>query len=184
MNDQSDNVNLRPQGYVKDYKKSRVLRRLVNEGYEWSTPGYDPLQGKKHKCLKKLNTLAQIIGEYGPILDLIIRSTIPEMIIMNYSEKPANITLFDVDEDDRYVMKQGALIQSLLKKIKEKNVAEQSTETNQFIEYIKKWFKSKANKDDYNTAYREKRLELLNSQLSNLLYCPQFIVSITFFGTA
>lgn len=151
------------QSYCGDFNKSPVLQHLVQEGSEWSTPGVNVLQGKIHKKKSKLTGLINDLGEYGPILDLVIRSTIPEMIVLKFSVNPGQIT----------EVNNGHLHRSLLKKIRQL----QSNETEIFTDLIGRWFSNKLNVRDYNTAYREKRSEILQNQVSHLVYCPYFIVS-------
>ena len=148
--------------YIDDFNKSPLLRHLVEEGSQWSTPGINVLRGKVNKKKTKVAELFRDLGGYGPLLDLIIRSTIPEMLVMQFSSTPSKVT----------EVINGPLYLSLLKKIKSKP----GEEANLFTNLIDLWFKTKSNIRDYNTAYREKRAEIINSQVSNLLYCPYFIV--------
>lgn len=152
--------------FIKDYRSTTVLQRLVEQGQEWSTPGSNALHGKKHKNHKKLIRLVTEIGEYGPILDLIIRSTIPEMMVRYYSEQIANILK----------PKSGVLKENLIEKVIG-NTKEPNQEMTEFIQYVNLWFTIEQNLKDYNTAFREKRAELINNQVSTLLMAPYCVVS-------
>lgn len=154
--------------FCDDFKSSPFLKYLVREGSNWSTPGVSVLHGKVHKRREKQADLIHALGSYGPILDIIIRSTVPEMVILQFAKSPVKITA-----------PCGPLKQSLIGKLKSQQFKAQDTsrETELFTDLINDWFSFKTNVKDYNTAYREKRVELLNSQVSHLLYCPYFIVS-------
>lgn len=148
--------------YCERYTDNSVLVSMVREGFEWSTPGMNVLHKKVVKKMVKRARLIKDLGYYGPIIDLIIRSTIPEMIVMNFSKNPVEI-----------VQGQGELYSTLIRRIK----AHGGAEADAFIEVIDLWFGQDEYLFDYRTAYREKRMELITNQLATLQLNPSTVVS-------
>ena len=77
--------------YVTDYNSHPEIKHFVNI-YCWSKPLSNIVEGKVFKKGNKLLTLVSQCGRYGPIIDLVIRGTIPHMIVLNIGENTSCIT--------------------------------------------------------------------------------------------
>ena len=145
--------------YVTDYNSHPEIKHFVNI-YCWSKPLSNIVEGKVFKKGNKLLTLVSQCGRYGPIIDLVIRGTIPHMIVLNIGENTSCIT----DKQN------GCLKIFLEGHFKDKDL----------IDTITKWFQFSGNVRDYDTAYRHYRQTLLVSQLDKLLWQPYRFVSDCF----
>lgn len=130
--------------YLDDVTKSTELHKFAFYVC-WCTPGMNLLYSKNMKKTQKLRKLVNTVGYYGPMLDVVIRGTIPHVMVLNFSSETKQIT----------EQKEGILRKFLDKYFQESDL----------IKAISNWFKISGNLLDYETSYRTTRCQLLNSQI-------------------
>ena len=122
------------------------------------TPGTGIHDGKVLKKMGKLEYIVTHIGFYGPIIDLMIRSTVNHLVITEFSKDVRAVTA--IDNGDLFL---------LMKKF--------FSENDELWNAIKNWFKYNKAIEDYEVGFRNFRCEILNAQLSTILLRPQNRVS-------
>lgn len=113
------------------------------------------------KCMKrknKLHLLINNIGYFGPIVDLIIRGTINCMLSRHFAEDTKNVCGTNT---------LGRLYKFLLDNFRGKEI----------VDAIKSWMRDSRCTADYECAYRCKRNELINAQITFLTLNPGNLVS-------
>jgi hypothetical protein len=128
------------------------------EFYCWAKPFKNILEGKSNKKGGKVNTLLEELGQYGPLVDQVIRGTIPHMLVFTIGDDPNEVTKKQPD---------GKLFNFLKRYFRDPII----------IQTIDKWFDSTINIDDYETAYRHYRQNILVLQYQRLLSRPKTTVS-------
>ena len=80
--------------YITDYKCHPEIKSFV-ENYCWSSPLTKCIERNVLKKGNKLQTLVSCCGPYGPIIDLVIRATIPHMLVLYIGESTSSISSTD-----------------------------------------------------------------------------------------
>ena len=101
--------------------------------------------------------LTNVIGENGPTIDLILRASITEMVVMYFASDSKQIIL----------SKKHGLRKHARSFSNELAIREQ----------IEKWFSCDKATRDFIAQYRSFRMKLLSSQLFTLLNAPKTLVS-------
>ena len=122
-----------------------------------SSPGTTILRERNMKRRETKVKLVQELGDYGPIMDLVIRGTIFHMLVENFAEETKQVT-----SDNK-----GSLKVFLLKHFK----------SDELRETVERWMKSARCNSDYQHLYRHKRAELVNNQIWFLSQNPSRSVS-------
>lgn len=119
-----------------------------------STPCNAIHDGKVLKKKNKLQTLINHVGYYGPILDLVIRSTVNHLVITEFTKEARVVTNPE----------NGDLLQLLKKYFSNDPILWQG---------IKCWFKYSKAVEDYEINFRNFRCEVCNSFASTISLRPQ-----------
>ena len=137
----------------------------------WSTPGTLCIEQRKFKKTKSLDNLINEFGYYGPILDMVIRSTATTILIQNFGADTKSIT----GNQRIKGTVQGSILKRFITKIC--NDYKSIDSKDDLSESIEKWFSNKVFIEDYETLYRNTRASILNSQIVTLRNGPHKIVS-------
>jgi hypothetical protein len=121
----------------------------------WAPPGLSILNGKCMKRKDKLKKLVDTTGYFGPIMDVVIRGTIPHILVCHFAEDTKTITN----------TKSGYLKAFLHNHFKSSVLMET-------INYWMDLFIA-----DYECGYRHKRSDLINSQINVFALNPRNLVS-------
>ena len=144
--------------YITDYKCHPEMKSFV-EIYCWSSPLKMCIERNVLKKGTKLQNIVSCCGPYGPIIDLVIRATIPHMLVLYIGESTSSITSTDG--------KTGKLKTFLERHFKDQVI----------LDTITKWFQTIGNASDYSNAYRQYRQAILVSQFQKLVCQPYCSVS-------
>lgn len=118
----------------------------------WSIPGLNILHDKCMKRQDKRRMLHQKAGEYGPIMDMVIRGTVYHMLIFHFDEHTRKIGKLMLDFTKSHFRDQ------------------------KIVHTIDNWSKTPGSLADYEGGYRHKRAELISTQISFLVNNPRNLV--------
>ena len=134
---------------------SNDLTKVCQRG--WCNPNRDFLCNVAFARGDKKEILISEIGENGPIIDLLLRASITQMVVMHFAS------------DSRQII--------LSKKEGLRKHAKSFSEELVLKEQIAKWFECRKATNDFTIQYRSFRMKLLSSQLFTLLNAPKTLVS-------
>ena len=131
------------------------LAKVCQQG--WCHPNKDFLHSVAMARGDKKELLISEIGENGPTIDLILRASITQMVVMHFASDSRQIIL----------SKSSGL----------RKHAKSFSEELAIREQITKWFECRKATHDFTLLYRSFRMKLLSSQLFTLLNAPKTLVS-------
>lgn len=118
----------------------------------WCTPGLNILYDKSIKKTVKHSMLVEEAGIFGPMIDMVIRGSIPHVLVKYFSKDTKAIS----------ECSKGSLKTFLLSHFKCSTI----------LSTIELWFKNLKCVRDYEHAFRSKRSELLSNQIFMLKQRP------------
>ena len=124
----------------------------------WNKPGVHILVDKNMK--RKTTVVAEELGFFGPIMDLLIRGTVNHMLVVNFATETKKVT--------------KECLRGFLRKF---------FQDPRLRQCIDKWMNTSKFHSDYENVYRHKRSELINSQIWILKWGPCRAVSYICFYT-
>lgn len=141
--------------FCRDENAHPEIRNFVNF-IAWARPGANILKGKCMKRKDKLSKLLNETGQYGPMMDLVIRCCVNHLLVCSYWKDTKAIT----------TVVGGDLPKLLFKHFKNEEL----------VETIQALMKKTKLLFDFEYCYRHQRNDLVHSQLTFLLQNPQNLV--------
>ena len=146
--------DLKASNYIKD----PTLKKFVEETV-MTAPGQNLFYGKSFARNEKLKYCIEVLGKDGPLIDLILRGTIPHMLVWNMGEETRNIT------------------RTALKDFVDEHISQKSPSLKIVLD---KWFQETKFIRDYEDQFRNFRNEMLSSFLDTMISNPRNLVRILF----
>ena len=131
------------------------LKKICEKG--WCNPNHGFLDQVVLARGSKKDILIEQVGDSGLIIDVILRASIAQMIVLYFGADASQII-----KNKKYLRKH----------------TESFTEDNQIINQIAKWFACTKATTDFVAQYRSFRMSLLTSQMFTLLNAPKTLVRI------